>query len=1017
MQALAPTPHAGRLLAGLALVALAATLAGAGQTPRPLLGSGQDMRHGGPVGTVRSEVDTTYLLGGPDRFDGRFEDASGEPTWHQFTHRDLTASGENHWQLTDVDPLAGAYSMWCGTEFPDGPGYGNDWFEPLVFRYAADDPDVASTVRWTGQLRIDTEENYDFVYLEVARGDEWETLAALDGTRTHVIDETIVLAPGDYAGDDGDEIQLRILFNSDAGWSDEDGLFQSEGACWADDLAVEVDGVLVDLEDFEDQDPGLWQAPQLTGVGDFAKLWVGLQDLDPCRSNSSSQVAFIDDGEVVPGTGGTPCITWCYGPGGYIVNNTGGLLGEGNYLNNVVESPVLEWPAGNEGIRVAFDVYRHEAYGAFDAWPGIYYNWDVRSTADPVGEPIEQQTWHDRSFIYVGGPEYRRHDEVVTDLMEPGRQQVQMRLTVRELGWVWGWVGNDGTPAPYFDNVSVRVWPHGGPSISARSIDLANDGFPAIGDVDLDDLSRNSIRFDMARSIAPADDLHNDPGDSVVVTVAVVSSGAELVRMPRMYVAMRANPLFDAHRVLPPNFSQQGDLVTGYVEADSAYGPGGWVQQDRYEFDLPDTGFFYPGDVIHYLVEAGDVLASEERWSTLPADTADFTRFGPLNRYDPDFVVRGLPTLGDDIPGSHPSILVWDDAHGDRDFQRWRFALNNLGYRRGADFDLFRTLGAGSGVGNGLGGRATSAQLAGYATIVYTCGDLQRYLMSSGDHEEDPSRDLQVVTGWLAQGDKNMFLSGNDLVDGLLGEGAAGAAFVNTYLGVDLVQGDVSPLIGNQVSPTLAAIAGNGVFVRVDRWVAYGGCPSPTSFDAVEVVGGAWRLAEFTTPDGGTGAFPYAAAWANLQGADDADIVAMPYEFSTIRHADGWVPPHGYDAIPARAVILDDILTFFGDGTVGPPVTGPAPAPRLAIAGYPNPFNPMVTVAFDLPRTGEAVVRIYDVRGKLVHELARGDYAAGRHELVWNGRGPRGRTVASGVYFAEVRSGGATELTRLTLVR
>ena len=44
----------------------------------------------------------------------------------------------------------------------------------------------------------------------------------------------------------------------------------------------------------------------VTGVGDFAKIWEGLEDVYPCVTNYSPQVAFIDDGIVVPGTGGGP---------------------------------------------------------------------------------------------------------------------------------------------------------------------------------------------------------------------------------------------------------------------------------------------------------------------------------------------------------------------------------------------------------------------------------------------------------------------------------------------------------------------------------------------------------------------------------------------------------------------------------------------------------------------------------------------------------------------------------------
>ena len=74
------------------------------------------------------------------------------------------------------------------------------------------------------------------------------------------------------------------------------------------------------------------------GTGDFAHLWTGLMDLDTCRDNFSTQEAFIDDGQVVPGTGGSPCITWCYGPGGWIVNTTGGLAGPDEHIQNAPNS-------------------------------------------------------------------------------------------------------------------------------------------------------------------------------------------------------------------------------------------------------------------------------------------------------------------------------------------------------------------------------------------------------------------------------------------------------------------------------------------------------------------------------------------------------------------------------------------------------------------------------------------------------------------------------------------------------
>jgi len=1002
---------------GLVFLIAIPLIAHAADRPALVRGGDTAVLHGGLGGAAKSEVDTVYILGGPGRWDGKFEDASGQPDWHGWTHRDETFDPTSYWQVSDHLPLAGPYSMWCGTIYDDGPGYGNDWRQYLVFTHVVSDPQQPSSVHWGGLLRTDTEPDYDFVYLEVNRAGEWEVLASYDGARTVTIDLTATLQPGEYSGPDGDQLQLRVFFASDGAWSDEDGLFTSDGACWVDELAVTVDGVLVDHEDFDDQDPGAWQQEIDPGVGDFAQLWLQLQDLDPCRSNRSVQVAFIDDGVVVPGTGGTECVTWCYGPGGYIVNNTGGLMGEGYYLHNAVESPVLDWPEGNDAIRFDFDVYRHEELGDFGVWPGIFYQWGVRSTSDPVNDPIGEKRWSARGFAIYGGPGYFRHREVVTDLMQPGRVQVQVRLACIEYGYVWGWVGTDGTPAPYFDNVAVLVWPYSGPALAGRTFDLANDGFPASGALDLENLATNSVRFDMAQNIALAEHGHIDPGDSVVVNVAVVQAGAELARLPRMYVRMRANPLFNPYRALPANFSQAGDFITGYVEGDTARS-GEVVHVGRYAFDLPDTGFFYPGDVIHYFIEAGDVLASQQRWATLPADTTGFSDFGPLGKYNRHFVVRALPTVSSDVPGHQPEILFWDDAGDDEAFQRWRLALANLGLTAGEGHDLYVTRAASSGLGNGLGGRATAAQLAGYRTLVYTSGDLSTHVLGNGDFDGDPSDDLGVLTDWLALGDRNLLLSGNNVVRSLrYGAGPEGLAFLGTYLPVELVAMDVKPYISGQASPTIAAVPGNGVIVRADRYVAYGGCMDLPAFDAVLATGESERLAEFTDLNGDPGQYPYAAAVFHHDTATNARVVCLPYDLAVIRNAPGWTPPSGYAGIPARAIVLEDILDFFGMGWWTPPVDAETPDAPLAMACYPNPFNPTTTIALDLPRAADVRVRLYNLRGALVRVLADGRLAEGRHQLTWDGRDDDGNPVASGVYFVETRALQEVRLAKLTLVR
>lgn len=96
------------------------------------------------------------------------------------------------------------------------------------------------------------------------------------------------------------------------------------------------------------------------------------------------------------------------------------------------------------------------------------------------------------------------------------------------------------------------------------------------------------------------------------------------------------------------------------------------------------------------------------------------------------------------------------------------------------------------------------------------------------------------------------------------------------------------------------------------------------------------------------------------------------------------------------------------------------PLPQIAAdesAATPNPFTSRTAISFSLPKAGPARVLVYDASGRLVRTLANGSFPAGIHEVTWNGRDDAGSRVASGLYFAQVRSGGVAETKRVVLLR
>ncbi len=70
--------------------------------------------------------------------------------------------------------------------------------------------------------------------------------------------------------------------------------------------------------------------------------------------------------------------------------------------------------------------------------------------------------------------------------------------------------------------------------------------------------------------------------------------------------------------------------------------------------------------------------------------------------------------------------------------------------------------------------------------------------------------------------------------------------------------------------------------------------------------------------------------------------------------------------------------------------------------GYPNPFNPNITIPFGLPEPARTRLVVYDLLGREVVRLVNEHLEPGYHAVVWNGKTAAGRDVPSGIYIARI---------------
>jgi len=107
--------------------------------------------------------------------------------------------------------------------------------------------------------------------------------------------------------------------------------------------------------------------------------------------------------------------------------------------------------------------------------------------------------------------------------------------------------------------------------------------------------------------------------------------------------------------------------------------------------------------------------------------------------------------------------------------------------------------------------------------------------------------------------------------------------------------------------------------------------------------------------------------------------------------------------------------TVLSGGATG---VGDAPPARLAIGEpRPNPSPGAVAFALELPRAAAVALEVFDAQGRLVHAAPERAFAAGHHDLRWDGTLDGRRTAPVGLYWARVTVDGVAYARRVAVLR
>ncbi|MYE88564.1 T9SS type A sorting domain-containing protein, partial [Candidatus Poribacteria bacterium] len=98
------------------------------------------------------------------------------------------------------------------------------------------------------------------------------------------------------------------------------------------------------------------------------------------------------------------------------------------------------------------------------------------------------------------------------------------------------------------------------------------------------------------------------------------------------------------------------------------------------------------------------------------------------------------------------------------------------------------------------------------------------------------------------------------------------------------------------------------------------------------------------------------------------------------------------------------------------------PKETILLPNYPNPFNPETWIPYHLAHAADVEVTIYDTKGVIVRQLDIGHQPAGYYmdrtkTAYWDGCNESGESVASGVYFYQLRAGDYSATRRMITVK
>lgn len=984
----------------------------------------------------------TFDHGAPDPLEGWTSMNWGNSRGKPF-RRITAADWDGHGNPVAAPIVGGLASLWVGAYqdeaeelcWESGLGYGNSWCTQArtpILEWDGSDP-----VDLSFRFFSNSESGFDYARVKLLMVDQYFELpigsaefTGLHGdpsTGSYLL-HTEQLTDADF-WDGHTRFQLIFEFQSDGGWSDEDGAYTTDFGGFAfDDVTISNNLVGGDVAyDFES---GLGdiviteclELPSLLGVAPLSNYTI----LDPCSCELSGNVIEL--------------------------HNDAGQHYDGQ--RELVLSPIVDRGALPESYNTwiaEWDEYQESprSNGVFFRPRWVYYPYICPFTGSSTwSEPLGQGT-----FYYTGSdPICYRNRNVASDWGVPGGGTAYRFIYELYASCdVFGIPPEDCTYSnftPLLDNLQVMATASPlAPGISFEVGATFIDGWGQQGTLAPTDGGNADIVFDLHFTGSEPDRL----GDSLVVKGPLPTASTKWEarfwwRVRHEGPSAGAIPGYNGWKTAVADgrniVGANGEFTYGLmdsVQVGSSVAKNKFISEFREDDDdfagenLPTNemiwdGILAPGTQIEYFVSA-NYVATPNAMFLLPDTTGGYHReFEILPRYRLDGGVAKFPTLlyvnaqsGDAetfieaaLNGVLTGALPTDPIPVPTPWDRY----DHDGSCSCFNAPMLRSPGGNNGL--------TLQQLLQYRAILVNTG--------SGNSALE-IEDLRGISDWLSAtqcaGNSNrqaLLMNGDQIAadvsstyPSLLHNQLGGRLVCNQYSasGCGPTPADLSRCLRIEDAATPLYPSVLGTDYNYDAWG--NGCPETFTFNVIGTGNGGVGNRVYHDHDdtGATTNFAQVArsattpalgnyrsvidgvSWHHLSDRDLTEECRSDFEHIVtaarreIEAALVWA----FDGT------LPGLSSGTGCSTVDAPEDGVLEGAGTAFLGIePNPSRGATTVRFQLAATGRVELAVFDVAGRRVRALVDETLTPGPHRTSWDGRDDVGRALPAGVYWAELRT-------------